>query len=566
MAYRENESMNNEIMNPKLRDFRNFLYIVWQHLSLPEPTEIQYDIAKFLQYGGDKICIEAFRGIGKSYITSAFVCWKLLMDPQEKILVVSASKERADNFSTFTKRLIEELPLLQHLKPRAEQRDSKISFDVGPARAAHAPSVKSVGVTGQITGSRANTIIADDVEVPGNSETQMMRDKLDTRTQEFSAVLSPGGRIVYLGTPQCEDSLYNKLPSRGYTVQIWPVKYPTEKMVEKYEGKLAQYILDRYEGNEGKPTEPSRFGEFTLMEKEAEYAKSGFALQFMLDTSLSDAERYPLKLSDLIVTDLDPEVAPTVLSWTNAPEKAYNDLPVVGMAGDRYYRPIFVGEEYHSYEGSVMFIDPSGRGKDKVGYAIVKHLNGRLFVLDAGGLRGGYNDATLVKLCEKAKYYKVNRILYESNFGDGMFGKLLTPHMVRIYPCTIEEVRHSKQKELRIIDTLEPVMNQHRLVVDRQVILNDFHDENDQNHRLFYQMTRITKDRGALLHDDPLDALAGAVNYWVESMARDTQRGAYDLENRRREEQVNKFLKVSEGRFVGDPHKKTSKKGWIKRR
>ena len=54
-----------------LRDFRNFTYLVWQHLGLPEPTPIQYDIANYLQNSPKRCIIEAFRGVGKSYITAA---------------------------------------------------------------------------------------------------------------------------------------------------------------------------------------------------------------------------------------------------------------------------------------------------------------------------------------------------------------------------------------------------------------------------------------------------------------------------------------------------------------
>src|SRR5271166_6386538 len=161
--------------DPILDDFRNFLFLVWRHLNLPDPTPVQYDIAHYLQHGPKRCIIEAFRGVGKSYVTSAFVVWLLLRDPQLNILVVSASKDRADQFSIFTKRLIAEMPMLAHLRPKDEQRNSMISFDVGPARNSHAPSVKSVGITGQITGSRADVIIADDVEVPNNSMTDMMR-------------------------------------------------------------------------------------------------------------------------------------------------------------------------------------------------------------------------------------------------------------------------------------------------------------------------------------------------------------------------------------------------------
>ena len=164
--------------DPRLKDFRNFLFLCWEHLGLPEPTPVQYDIAKYIQNGPKRRCVMAFRGVGKSWITSAFVVHQLLLDPTKNILVVSASKQRADDFSTFTLRLIDEMPLLQHLKPHENQRNSKIAFDVGPAPAAHAPSVTSKGLTSQITGSRADIIIADDAESLTNSATQMMRDKM----------------------------------------------------------------------------------------------------------------------------------------------------------------------------------------------------------------------------------------------------------------------------------------------------------------------------------------------------------------------------------------------------
>ena len=108
-----------------IKDFRNFLFVVWEHLGLPEPTPVQYDIAQYLQDEDEKrIVIEAFRGVGKSYITSAYACHQLLLDPEVKILVVSASKIRADDFSTFTMRLISEMMLLQHLMPKGSQRQS----------------------------------------------------------------------------------------------------------------------------------------------------------------------------------------------------------------------------------------------------------------------------------------------------------------------------------------------------------------------------------------------------------------------------------------------------------
>lgn len=523
----------------QLKDFRNFLWLVWKHLNLPQPTPVQYDIADFLQNGPKRSVIEAFRGVGKSYVTSAFVVHQLLLNPDVKVLVVSASKTRADDFSTFTQRLIWEMPILQHLIPKEGQRQSKIAFDVAPAQASHSPSVKSVGITGQLAGSRADLIIADDVEIPNNSATQMMREKLSESVKEFDAVLKPDGRIIYLGTPQTEMSLYETLPERGYSVRIWPARFPDEKIRVKYGDRLAPMIqdkLDRLQADVGTPTDPQRFSAEDLTERELSYGRSGFSLQFMLDTSLSDQDRYPLKLSDLVVMDLDTEKAPEKLVWGNNPMDKVPDVPVVGLNGDFYFGPQEKMGDWIPYTGSVMSIDPSGRGQDELGYSVVKMLNGQLFVTAAGGIQGGYKDNVLKSLAIIAKNHKVNYVIIESNFGDGMFTELFKPVINKIHPVTMEEVRHSKQKEKRIIDTLEPVMNQHKLIFDRKIILDDYKTvqgyatEKAMKYSLFYQMTRITAERGSLSHDDRLDALAIAVNYWVEQMAADAER---NMETRR---------------------------------
>jgi hypothetical protein len=512
-------------------DFRNFLHIVWKHLHLPDPTPIQYDIAHNIQHGPKRLIIEAFRGVGKSWITSAFVCWLLLVDPQLKILVVSASKQRADDFSIFTKRLIAEMPVLAHLRPREGQRDSNIAFDVGPARAAHAPSVKSLGITGQLTGSRADVIVADDIEVPNNSATQAMREKLANSVKEFEALLTPkeSSRIIFLGTPQTEMSVYNELASRGYTAMIWPARYPDAERVEKYGSKLASYIAERlYDGRgvPGKTTDPKRFSDLDLLERELSYGRAGFSLQFMLDTSLSDAEKFPLKLADLVVMDVAADVGPINLAWASSPELVLDDLPMVGLNGDRYLRPMWVHKDMAPWGGTAMAVDPAGRGGDELAYAVGHILHSRVFIPRGGwgGLPGGYSDENLNRLVRIAAQHKVKFIVVEKNFGDGMFTTLLKAALkAGNYPCTVEEVHHNVQKERRICDTLEPVMNQHRLVMDRQLVVDDFRSTETQEKRGFYQLSRMTREKGALKFDDRVDVLAMLLAYWGERLGQDTQ-------------------------------------------
>lgn len=545
-------------INSKLKDFRNFLYLCWKHLKLPEPTPIQYDIADFIQSREhQRQIVEAFRGVGKSWITSAYVCHQLLLNPQVNILVVSASKTRADDFSTFTLRLINEMPLLQHLIPSESQRQSKISFDVKPARASHQPSVKSLGITGQLAGSRADLIVADDVEVPNNSMTQGMREKLSESVKEFESIIKPKGRILFLGTPQTEQSLYNILPERGYRLRIWTAKYPNNKQLKSLAINLAPKILQEVQTNkllENKSTDPKRFTDEDLMEREASYGRTGFAMQFMLDTRLSDLDKYPLKLSDLVVMNLNPDKAPEKVIWATSPELKINDIPCVGLNGDAYYRPMAVQGDWADYTGSVMAIDPSGRGKDETAYAVVKMLHGQLFVTKAGGLSGGYDDQTLQKLCDIAKEEKVNLVLIESNFGDGMFTKMITPFFMRTHKVTIEEIRHNTQKEKRIVDTLEPVLNQHRLIVNQDVIDRDYAStqhlppESALKYQLFYQMSRITRDRGSLAHDDRLDVLSMAVGYWVEQMSRDVDMAMRDAKNQKINQELDRFMQNAVGR------------------
>lgn len=531
-------------------DFRVFLFIVWDAIGLPEPTPVQYDIANCLQHlPNDRFIIQGFRGVAKSFISCAFCVWSLWRDPQLKIEIVSASKDRADANAVFIRNIIRTIDFLEHLLPRKGQRDTQNQFDVGEAVPDISPSVKSVGITGQITGSRADILLADDVEIPNNSGTQVQRDKLGEAVKEFDAIIKPEGNIIYLGTPQNEMSLYNELQQRGYHTRIWTVMYPeTGAEREFYGDRLAKLIADRYDSNPelwaGKPTDPKRFNEEEIYKRRLFYGKAGFALQFMLNTNLSDVEKYPLKVADLIVSSLDPNEASISYSWSNERTNRLADLPCVALKGDYYHEPNSRSTETLHYTGCVMAVDPSGRGQDETAYSVVKYLNGYLFVVEVGGYREGYSDGVMQQLANKAKYHGVNEIVIEGNFGDGMFTKLFTPVVIRTHPCAISEVKNYAQKEARIIDTLEPVMMKHKLVVNTQVITDDFAVyEMNQQYSLFYQMTRLSRDRGSLAHDDRLDALTMAIKYWLDQMDRDEQVGRNEII----EEQLEQWLDPDRG-------------------
>jgi len=512
------------------QSFIAFVRYVWKHvLGLPKPTRIQEDIARFLESGSTRRAIQALRGIGKSFLTCAYVVWRLWKDNNKTVLIVSAGETgAADNASLIKGIIYHEAgdKLWGSLRPGRDQKSSTLAFDVGGKGADKQPSVKCIGITGQLPGNRADIIIGDDVENPRNSWTEDQRDKLRHLFGEFSNIIKPldTSEIIVLGTPQTAESIYNGLPQRGYTVRIWTARYPLADKLANYGAALAPMLLADIERDPklcepvglsklgGAPTDPDRFTDAKLIENELDGTAAEFMLQMMLDVTLSDAERYPLKTSDLIVMDVDPRRGPVSMAWTSAPEYQIKDVENVGWSGDRLYRPFNVSELWSDFTGSVMHIDPSGSGKDETAYVVTKFLGTRIYIRKWGGFVDGTSTETLTKLAEIARDEKVNLVMVEDNFGDGMFRQLLSPILARKHPCKLEGHKVSSMKEKRIVGALEPVMKQHRLVIDLAVVREDL--KADSLRRGLFQMTNMTVVRGALRHDDRIDVLAQAAEYW----------------------------------------------------
>lgn len=561
-------------------DFRLFLIVIWRHLLGKDPAPIMLDMAYWLQHGPDRAIIEAFRGFSKSWITGAYALWRLYRNPQEKIMVVSGSLTRAVATTNWCLALIMEVPILAHLKPLAHQRQSSKAFDVGPAVPDQSPSFNALGIGGQLVGFRGDCIIADDVETQTNSLTVTMRDKIREAVKEFDSVLKPGGVIKYLGTPHDEDSLYNKLgkPEVGYTIRVWPARFPTTEQIKKYGDTLAPYITREIEKHGpalvGTPTMPTRFSDEDLRKREMSLGRSEFALQFMLDTSLSDREKYPLKVRELMVLSLDPRKGPEAVAWSNDPRNRITDLQSFGFEGDHYYAPVIPeGTTYAPWSRVVGAVDNSGRGTDETVLTVIAELHGTLFLLHLWATRAGYEMETLLAIAKACVRFRVNKLRVEANFGDGMFVALLAPVLEKEWAVynrgvdarnrtnrgikeehggtEIEEVRSSNQmaKERRILSVLEPVTQQHRLVVDRSVIEWDFNslkqiEGEDGRHRysLFYQYTHITRDRDALYKDDRVETLSIGVADFADILGVDPATMAVRATEGRKQDELEKLL------------------------
>lgn len=524
-------------------DFNTFLYDVINGLMGFDCTANQLDMGEFLQNGPLFRMIQAQRGQAKTTVTAAYAVWRLIHNPSCRILIISAGDKMAKEISNWIIQIISGMDELACMRPDRNRGDraSVEAYDVhqdlkGPEKS---PSVACVGITSNLQGKRADVLIADDVESQKNAATAEMRDRLTHLTRDFTSICSKGD-IIYLGTPQSAESIYNALPSRGFAIRIWPGRYPTEEEERNYGLFLAPLIKDAMErdptlrtgggitGLRGKPTDSVILGEEILVKKEIDQGAAYFQLQHMLDTRLSDQERYPLKVSKLVFMSVPATSMPIKVNYLADPSNRIN-LPTDYPLTDLMYSAASFGTEFGAFQGTNMYVDPAGGGQngDETAYAVTKFIAGKVVLVDIGGVPGGLGDSSLDALTAIAVKWKPNHIAIEKNFGNGALSQVWTPTLLKKHKCEIEDVWESGQKELRIIDTLEPVIGTHRLIVDERLILQDWKSvqgypaERRASYSLFAQMARITRDRGALYHDDRLDALAGSVRYWIESLSQD---------------------------------------------
>ncbi len=529
-------------------NFIAFYTYAFSHLGLPRPSKAQYEMALFVSdRSNPHRMMMAERGLAKSLTSQIYVVWRLLNDPNEKVLIMSAGRTRAGNYSQFVQKLIKLLPVTKHMTPRHNmERTSGESFDVAGSAPSDSPSVYAVGAATQVTGFRASLIIYDDIETAQTVESMVKSEMIDIYAMEAQNLLMSGkDESITLCTPHSINSIYIKwIEEKGFTPFIIPCYYTDQENL--YWGGLAPYLIERLKAD------PSLLGEAVderlnkefLESKKMRIGKSKFNLQYEIDVSDSDALRYPLKLSDLIVTDVDDEVAAIKISYSSMPDNILYQKHN-GFAKDKLYMPRYESNETADYEFRCMSIDTAGLGKDEIGITIIYSLSTRLYLRKVIGLKGGYGDDVMNEIGELCLLHNIHTVVVEDNFGDGMFKKLLEPFIIKHSPKTeVEGMKVSGQKEVRIIETLEPLMNQHRLVVSKEVFEQDT-SVSPAHYSFGYQLSHITRERDSIKHDDRLDSLSNGVAFMIEYLADDENR----IVEYHMEKEAQKVLEHTLGRF-----------------
>lgn len=538
-------------------------------------TEQQADIARYMHSGPRLRMVQAARGEAKSTLAAIYAVWRLVQAPPTRILIVSGGARQAGEVAYLVIRLVTSWDILEYLRPdrNAGDRSSTEAFDVHWSLKGvdKSPSVACVGVTANLPGKRADLLIPDDVEQGANSETALLREKLLHSTKEFSAICTHGD-ILYLGTPQSKDSIYNTLPGRGFDVRVWPGRFPNAEERIRYGDTLAPYILQRMQlnpklctgygldGTRGASTDTGRYSEEDLIDKELDQGPEGFQLQYMLDTSLADAVRQQLKLSDLVVSNSDWEMLPEHVVHSSA-DKYLMDLPRdFPVQRARMFRAVPVECMYQPAPMRRMFIDPAGAGGDMLAWGISTALGPFIHVLNVQGVQGGFTEANMDILCARIVEFNVTDILCESNMGHGLFEINLRAELEKrnLGHVGVRGEYSTGQKEKRIINRLVGAMQRHRVVVHQGVFdgaaetLRGLPLGNRVDHSLWHQISSITTDRGSLKHDDLVEAFAGCVFLWNAVLAQDADKEA----ERRAEQEMQSFLSDPMGYNSGKPRGK----------
>lgn len=520
------------------REFEEFAELGMKYLGFTL-TPMQRDIARYMQYGPRKRMVQAQRGEAKSTLAALYAVWCLIQNQAYRVLIVSAGEDQASDVATLIIRLIEQWHLLCWMRPDKSRGDRTsyegydVHCDLKPLD--KSASVACVGVTANLQGKRADLLIPDDVETQKNGLTQTMRDQLLNITKDFSSI-NTHGETLYLGTPQSKDSIYKTLPARGFDLRIWPGRYPTREEIGHYlEGTLAPSIIEAIDndaslmsgggldGTRGKPSDPERYDETALQEKELDWGPEGFSLQYMLDTSLADAARTKIKLLDMIVGAWSSDQAPEIIQYSMEPRLLFkHEHPA--LKGEKMYSAAAASSEYVPYIHKVMILDPAGSGGDEVAFAAMGSVSGYVHIFSMGGLRGGITEGNMDTVLDLCVELGITDLQVEKNMGHGTVEMLFIQQIEKRrnkdpkHPLIgVQGFYAVGQKEKRIIDTVSPLTRRHRLVVHTRAIEDDTYysslhavDKRTVSSGL-YQLANITYDKGSLAMDDRADCIAHGV-------------------------------------------------------
>lgn len=463
-------------------DLKLFTALWNQRMRLTTPN-IHFRMADWLEHawktGDTNLLLTAFRSSGKSTMVGLFAAWLLYRHPALRILVLAADHALAKKMVRNVKRIIERHPLTAHLKPDKADQWAGERFTVNREIELRDPSMMAKGVTSNITGSRADIIICDDVEVPNTCDSAEKREDLRERLSENSFVLVPGGTQLYVGTPHTYFSIYADRPR---------TEEGEDEIFLKGFKRLSIPVLNK----EGESAWPERFGEDDIVRMKRRSGPNKFNSQMMLKAvNIADGRLDPdlLQYYDAEI-DYAPELSTLYLGHIKLTAASAWWDPAFGSAsGDRSVFAVVYADDYGGlYLHHVEYINILCRKKDVEREVRVQQTD------------EATQQCRIVAAL--AKRFRLPSVCVEIN-GIGKFlPAILRNELAKAKaPCTVREISSRRPKDVRILEAFDAILAAQRLYVNKGVTRTPFMSE--------MREWRPGISRG---HDDGLDAVAGALS------------------------------------------------------
>lgn len=463
------------------------------------------DILPALLSSNKRRLVLASRNTAKSTLVAGYLAYRFLRNPLLTVTVISKSATHAGRLLRAVRGYIERNPLLHALKPEEESIDRQDAFVVGPAhgKLGMSQSLLSVGLGGQITGTRAHLVVLDDVEVANTHGTVEAVDRLEETFKEAAHLLQPGGEMITLGTPQTPFSVYGRLERTG----VWDVT-KAKVFALSTTGVLVSRWIERWPDEE-------------LERRRREVGPIQWSLHYDLSTDEDLSKAFPLKLRDLTVVEVDPLATKAPVDTQTGPEGHRLDFPSApAPAGDWWRGPVAVSSDRAAYTQTVCAIDPAlGKaGRDAVGLSIVSTTGaGQAYIRCAEAIRGNDTAECLHRAAELVERHGADTLVVETVGMQVLWGQQLQAMLARRnYPLRVKDFNGgSQRKAARIIGILAPVFASGRILVCRAVL------ESSSGNQLTKEITQVSAERTHTRNDDLVDALSMAMSEVSASLLAD---------------------------------------------
>lgn len=461
-------------------DFMHFI-VLWNQQQNMKTPHLHMKIASWLEErwkrGDRALLLMAFRSAGKSTLVGLFCAWLIYRDPNLRILVLAADFTLAKKMVRNVKRIIERHPLTTHLKPARADQWASDRFTVQRMLELRDPSMMAKGVTSNITGSRADIVICDDVEVPNTCDSAEKRENLRERLAEISYVLTVGGTQLYVGTPHHYFSIYADIPRKEVGEDV--------VFLDGF-ARLSLPILDE----QGNSVWPERYSDADIAQIKRSAGPNKFDSQMMLRA----------------VNIMEGRLNPDLLRYYDAPLEYAKEM-----------NTLFIGQ--HKIVGASCWWDPAfgkAGGDNSVVAVLFGDEGGNYYLHHIAYLTIDENDdldeasQQARQVAKIAKEFYLPSIAVEIN-GIGRFlPNILRNALVKARaPCRVRDISSSRNKDIRILEGFDAVMAAGRLYVHENITKTPFIME--------MREWRPGKSKG---HDDGLDAVAGALSLQPDRMER----------------------------------------------